>query len=137
MSGLDLTAFQKEYSASFLGSRKEVDDNTYLLQERQAYVSHQFPSHPTALINRKPVELTTKVATDKICRMQADSPSAPCKAAHSLTTSQILVLVGVLGASFIGIAALYRLYMHMRMRKEIKSEVDRTLEQYYRYIETM
>lgn len=26
--------------------------------------------------------------------------------------------------------------MHVRMRKEIKGEVDKTLEQYYRYIST-
>jgi hypothetical protein len=37
---------------------------------------------------------------------------------------------------FIAVAALYRLYIHISMRKEIKSEVDKTLEQYYRYIET-
>jgi hypothetical protein len=37
---------------------------------------------------------------------------------------------------FITIAALYRLYIHLKMKTEIKSEVDRTLEQYYRYIDT-
>jgi hypothetical protein len=37
---------------------------------------------------------------------------------------------------FVTIAALYRLYIHLKMKTEIKSEVDRTLEQYYRYIDT-
>jgi hypothetical protein len=37
---------------------------------------------------------------------------------------------------FVAIAAGYRFYMHIRMKKEIKSEVDKTLEQYYRYMDT-
>lgn len=35
---------------------------------------------------------------------------------------------------FVGVAALYRLYIYISMRREIKGEVDKTLEQYYRYI---
>jgi predicted Holliday junction resolvase-like endonuclease len=47
-----------------------------------------------------------------------------------------LIIVSVIVVVFIAVAALYRLYIHISMRKEIKSEVDKTLEQYYRYIET-
>lgn len=33
-------------------------------------------------------------------------------------------------------AGVYRLYIKMKMKTQIKTEVDKTLEQYYRYIET-
>lgn len=49
---------------------------------------------------------------------------------------QVFVILSVMILVFITIAALYRLYIHLKMKTEIKSEVDRTLEQYYRYIDT-
>lgn len=48
----------------------------------------------------------------------------------------MLIILAVMLALFIAVGTLYRLYMHIRMRREIKGEVDKTLEQYYRYIET-
>lgn len=43
--------------------------------------------------------------------------------------------MAVVVSVFVAIAALYRLYISIRMRSEIKSEVDRTLEQYYKYMD--
>jgi hypothetical protein len=69
--------------------------------------------------------------------MQGDQPSEMCSGdSDQLTSTQILIIITVIIALFITIAALYKLYMHVRMRKEIKGEVDKTLEQYYRYIST-
>lgn len=36
-SGVDLQIFKDNYDNSFLGNRKFVDDNTYLLEERQYF----------------------------------------------------------------------------------------------------
>lgn len=59
-----------------------------------------------------------------------------CVQSHTLSTMQVFVILSVMILVFITIAALYRLYIHLKMKTEIKSEVDRTLEQYYRYIDT-
>lgn len=37
-SGIDPQAYQQQYNKSFLGKRKDADDNTYLLEERQHYI---------------------------------------------------------------------------------------------------
>jgi hypothetical protein len=107
-----------------LGSRKEVDDNTLLLEERQHYIREQITSHPIVLINKKAIELNSEVIRERICKMEGDSATAECRTAPSgLSTTQMLVIVSVILAMFVGVAALYRLYIHIRMRTEIKSEV--------------
>ena len=137
MAGIDTYALMKEYNRSFLGGRKEVDDNTYLLEERQHYIREQIESHPIVLINKRAVELDGEAVRERICRMEGDGASGECRVAvNGLSTTQVLVIVCVILAMFVGVAALYRLYIHIRMRTEIKTEVEKTLEQYYRYIET-
>lgn len=56
-NGIDLQAYQQQYNKSFVGSRKEADDNTYLLEERQLFVKEQITSHPIGLINKKEIIL--------------------------------------------------------------------------------
>lgn len=73
---------------------------------------------------------------DKICKIQGDTEGGPCSSKRNLSTSQILIIVSIILVVFIGVGAVYRLYIHISMRREIKTEVDKTLEQYYRYIET-
>lgn len=120
-----------------MGSRKEVDDNAYLLEERQHYVREQINSHPIVLVNKKPFDMSTVALQERICKMQGENPSYLCTpSTEQLSSTHILIILSVMIAIFIAIAALYRLYMHVRMRKEIKGEVDKTLEQYYRYIAT-
>lgn len=41
MAGIDISAYKKEYNSSFQGGRREVSDNTYLLEERQHYIKEQ------------------------------------------------------------------------------------------------
>lgn len=135
-SGIDTQAYQQQYNKSFLGNRKDADDNTYLLEERQHYIKEQISSHPTALINKKTVNMDVTSVKDKICKIQGDTSSGPCSSKHNLSTSQVLIIVSIILIVFIGVAAVYRLYIHISMRREIKTEVDKTLEQYYRYIET-
>ena len=36
--GVEQQQYQQQYNKSFLGNKREVDDNTYLLEERQKYV---------------------------------------------------------------------------------------------------
>ena len=45
---------KNELNGSFSGSRKEVDNNIYLSEERQAFLREQINSHPTILVNKKP-----------------------------------------------------------------------------------
>ena len=59
--------------------------------------------------------------------MQGNSQSSTCKSKHSLSTSHTFIIILVLGVIFVTIAAAYRMYMHFRMKTEIKSEVDKTL----------
>jgi len=69
--------------------------------------------------------------------MEGDQPSPFCYVNTSqISLFHILIIIFVVLAVFLAIAALYRLYMSLRMKKEIKGEVNKTLEQYYRYIET-
>ena len=68
--------------------------------------------------------------------MEGDKPSQFCYVDIEVPLFHIIVIIAVVLAVFIIIAALYRLYMSLRMKKEIKGEVNKTLEQYYRYIET-
>ena len=111
-------------------------DNTYLLEERQHYTKEQIASHPIGLINKKPISLNARLVEDKVCKLQGEQQSGPCKSKHRLSSLQMLTIVGVLFVIFVAVAAIYRLYIYIRMRREIKGEVDKTLEQYYRYIET-
>jgi len=93
-------------------------------------------THPIGAINKKEVKLDVNFVQDKMCRMQGDQPSEICRSGNRLSTGHIAIIVGVMLVVFVGIMGLYKVYMHVRMRKEIKSEVDKTLEQYYRYMET-
>jgi hypothetical protein len=70
MSGIDLQRYRKEYNGSFLGSQKEVADNTYLLEERQHYIREQLSSHPAVLLNKKPINLNVGYVQDRICKIQ-------------------------------------------------------------------
>lgn len=137
MAGVNETWLNKEINSSFLGKRKEVDDNAYLLEERQQYIREKISTHPTILINKKSFLVDSAVIQERVCKMQGDSPSQMCSSgSDQLNSTQILIILLVIIAVFVTLAALYRLYMHVRMRKEIKGEVDKTLEQYYRYIST-
>lgn len=81
--------------------------------------------------------MNTVALQSRICKMEGENPSYLCvSGSDQLSTSHILIIILVILAIFVAIAALYRLYMHVRMRREIKGEVDKTLEQYYRYIAT-
>ena len=69
--------------------------------------------------------------------MEGSNPSSFCQPPQKqLTTTHIIVVLTVVLALFVLVALLYRLFMHFRMKREIKTEVSKTLEQYYRYIET-
>ena len=137
MAGIKEAALIEQYNASFLGTRKEVDDNTYLLEERQLYIREQISSHPVVLINKQPRKMEAQALQERICKMEGENPTPLCaQASDQLSTSHMLIILAVIVVLFVAVAALYRFYMHIRMRKEIKGEVDKTLEQYYRYIET-
>lgn len=137
MAGIKEAALIEQYNASFLGTRKEVDDNTYLLEERQLYIREQISSHPVVLLNKQPRKMEAQSLQERICKMEGENPTALCpQTSDQLSTSHMLIILAVIVVLFVAVAALYRFYMHIRMRKEIKGEVDKTLEQYYRYIET-
>jgi hypothetical protein len=88
------------------------------------------------LINKKEIGLNLVEVKVKICKLEGQKQIGSCLENHSLSTMQVFVILAVMIMVFITIAALYRLYIHLKMKTEIKSEVDRTLEQYYRYIDT-
>lgn len=44
--GIDADHIQRLYMGSFFGERPEVDDNYYLLEERQAYIYEKIITHP-------------------------------------------------------------------------------------------
>jgi hypothetical protein len=104
-----------------------VADNTYLLEERQHYIKEQITSHPIGLINKKPIILDATQVQEKICKIQGEKKSGPCKSKHHLSTIQVFIVVAVMFVVFVAVASLYRLYIYIRMRNEIKGEVDKTL----------
>lgn len=136
VAGVDSQRYRAEYNSSFLGNRKEVSDNTYLLEERQCYLREQIEQHPTCLLNKKPIALSAHAVQEKICKLQGGKGSGVCGGSSQLSTVQVLIILSIMFVVFVGVAALYRLYIYFRMRGEIKGEVDKTLEQYYRYIDT-
>ncbi len=81
MAGINTGQLKAEYNNSFLGTRKEVDDNTYLLEERQLYIREQLTSHPTVLINKKAFGLESPTIQERICKMQGDNPTDTCRPA--------------------------------------------------------
>ena len=53
---------------SFEGNRNpKVDDNVYLLEERQAQLNEQVTTHPIVLINKKPYPVDMAVVKKRIC----------------------------------------------------------------------
>ena len=49
---------------------------------------------------------------------------------------QIFLIFGLVIIVLVLIMVGYRFFVHYRMKKEMKGDVDRTLQQYYRYMET-
>jgi len=53
--------------------------------------------------------------------MQGDAPTSYCLVqVNQLSTKQVLIILAVIMALFVAVGTLYRLYMHIRMRREIK-----------------
>lgn len=60
--------------------------------------------------------------------MEGENPTTDCINKKSgLSTNQILIILLMIIGVFVLIAAIYRLYIHLKMKREIKSEVDKTL----------
>ena len=49
---------------------------------------------------------------------------------------QIFLIFGLVIIVLVLIMVGYRFFVHYRMKKEMKGDVDKTLQQYYRYMET-
>ena len=65
--------------------------------------------------------MKAKDIKDRVCKIEGSQPSSFCYVdTNQLTTSHVLIIIFVILAVFLGVAALYRVYMHLRMRKEIK-----------------
>jgi hypothetical protein len=122
MAGINMGQLNAEYNNSFLGGRKEVDDNTYLLEERQLFIREQVNTHPVVLVNKKAQAVDAAVLQERVCKMEGDSPTQFCIVSEDqFSSAQVLIILAVIVALFISVAALYRLYMHIRMRREIKT----------------
>lgn len=55
----------------------------------------------------------------------------------ALQNSEIFIILGIVLAIIVFILIGYKVIMYKRMQKEMKSEVASTLEQYYRYMDTL
>lgn len=118
MAGIKSNQLMLEYNNSFLGSRKEVDDNTYLLEQRQLFIREQVKTHPSVLVNKKVQAVDTDALKERICKMQGENPTEFCYIkTNQLSTVQVLIIIAVILALFVAVGVLYRLYMHIRMRK--------------------
>jgi hypothetical protein len=118
MAGVDVNTLYSYYNSSFTGNNKEVDDNIYLLEERQYYLKEQITTHPIGVINKKIVDLDVIAVQSRMCKLQGDKPSSVCQTDNGgLTTSQVLIVLTGMLLIFVVIAALYRIYIHLTMRK--------------------
>lgn len=77
-------------------------------------------------------------AEDKMCKMQGNTLTQICHAKYDNDISIVQLLIGaaVVSAIMIVILVVFKAYMYWKMKREIKVEVDKTLEQYYRYMDT-
>lgn len=55
----------------------------------------------------------------------------------SLHNSEIVLILGIVMVIIVLILIGYKVVMYRRMQTEMKSEVVSTLDQYYRYMETL
>ena len=91
------------------------------------------------LINKKEYhQIDTSAVQSTICKME-HVRSAECSKLLNgdLENSEVYIIVGVVLIIVVLILVGYRIIMHRRMQKEMKGEVTSTLEQYYRYMDTL
>lgn len=142
-ANINVTEIQTLYNASFQGPRPEVDMNTVLEEERYLYIQEQLTRYPSVLINKKQYnKLDPDYIQREICfKMHPDvhQQSSECQKLTNPSTfsvGEIFLGAGlVLLVVGLGIFA-FRWMINRRIKRELKGDVDRTLQQYYRYMET-
>ena len=143
--GINADYIFSQYNASFMGSRPEVDGNLLLEEERQDYISEKITNYPIVLINGKGHAVTGNLLSMKlkICNMINPDPYKQTHECQKLTkpplftTGEILVGIGILLILMVGVMFTYKFVVQRKMKKEMRGEVDKTLSQYYRYMETL
>ena len=53
LADIDYEEVERRMKESFMGTRKEVDDNYWLHEERKDYISEKITEYPVLLINKK------------------------------------------------------------------------------------
>ena len=129
--GLDPEMVQQQYSSSFRGGIPEINDNDYLLEERQAQISRKVDEHPFVFINgRAPKVTKQKVGTlsdsvkYEVCKRQSPDFSSTCQqfsqdfVPFTSTTGWVITLTIIILIAFMGVSLfVYKCIMRYRMKR--------------------
>jgi hypothetical protein len=119
LAGIDYEEVEKRMNDSFMGPRKDVDDNYWLHEERKDYISEKISSYPVLLINKK--EFTSFNENEvrlMICKMeQTRSDECSQLMDGTLHNSEIFLILGIVMIIVVLILVGYKVIMYRRMQK--------------------